>query len=220
MSRSGTSSSNKRIDCAQSFVLLKNEDKTLPMAKGKKTAILGPHVHSTRDLMSDYKGDEQCNGGGSDFSCVPTIAQAFTQVILPPAPAVSNEGPRSRVLVALPAVSWPWVPACGSLEPPRRGGENAQKTGKNGGKMGEIRPKKCEPRELTKDQLAERHPEQQQVRRGGRRGGRRPRPRLLRHLPAHGPHLRLPPPQRELLRPSDLGRREPHCTHPTSRFVP
>ena len=79
MSRSGTSSSNKRIDCAQSFVLLKNEDKTLPMAKGKKTAILGPHVHSTRDLMSDYKGDEQCNGGGSDFSCFPTIAQAFTQ---------------------------------------------------------------------------------------------------------------------------------------------
>ena len=49
------------------------------MAKGKKTAILGPHVHSTRDLMSDYKGDEQCNGGGSDFSCFPTIAQAFTQ---------------------------------------------------------------------------------------------------------------------------------------------
>ena len=42
----------------------------------------------------------------------------------------------------------------GSLEPPHRDGENAQKTGKNGGKMGEIRPKECEPRELTKDQLA------------------------------------------------------------------
>ena len=27
----------------------------LPMAKGKKTAVIGPHVHSTRDLMSDYK---------------------------------------------------------------------------------------------------------------------------------------------------------------------
>ena len=119
MSRSGTSSSNKRI-CAQSFVLLKNEDKTLPMAKGKKTAILGPHVHSTRDLMSDYKGDEQCNGGGSDFSCFPTIAQAFTQVILPPAPAVSNEGRSSPLLALAPAVSWPCVLACGSLEPPRR----------------------------------------------------------------------------------------------------
>ena len=54
----------------------------------------------------------------------------------------------------LPAVSWPWVPAWGSLEPPRRDGENAQKTGKFGGKMGEIWTKKCEPRELTKDQLA------------------------------------------------------------------
>ena len=66
-----------------------------------------------------------------------------TQVILPPAPAVSNEGPSSRLLGPLPAVSWPWVPACGALEPPRRDGENAQKTGKHGGKMGEIRPKKC-----------------------------------------------------------------------------
>ena len=32
------------------------------------------------------------------------------------------------------AVSWPWVLAWGSLEPSRRGGENAQKTGKNGEK--------------------------------------------------------------------------------------
>ena len=47
------------------------------------------------------------------------------------------------VWTPVPAVSWPWVPACGSLEPPRRDGENAQKTGKNGGKMGEIQPKKC-----------------------------------------------------------------------------
>ena len=30
------------------------------------------------------------------------------------------------------AVSWLWVPAWGSLEPSRRGGENAQKTGKTG----------------------------------------------------------------------------------------
>ena len=34
------------------------------------------------------------------------------------------------------AVSWSWVPAWGSLEPSRRGGENAQKTGKNGGENG------------------------------------------------------------------------------------
>ena len=78
----------------------------------------------------------------------------YIQVILPPASGVSNEGPRSRVLAPLPAVSWPWVPAWGSLEPSRRDAENAQNTGKTGEKMGEIRPKECEPRELTKDQLA------------------------------------------------------------------
>ena len=60
---------------------------------------------------------------------------------------------RGSLLVPLPAVSWPWVPAWGSLEPPRQDGENAQKTRKNGAKMGEIRPKRCEGRELTKDQL-------------------------------------------------------------------
>ena len=49
--------------------------------------------------------------------------------------------PLKRCLGALATVSWPWVPACGSLEPPQRDGENAQKTGKNGGKMGKIRSK-------------------------------------------------------------------------------
>jgi hypothetical protein len=82
------------------------------------------------------------------------LALFMHQVILPAAPGVSNEGGGSPLLVPLPAVSWPWGPAWGSLEPPRRDGENAQKTGKNGGKMGEIRSKKCEGRELTKDQLA------------------------------------------------------------------
>jgi hypothetical protein len=53
--------------------------KVLPFAKGKRTAIVGPHVHSTRNLMSDYKGDEQCVGGKEDWSCFPTIAQAFTR---------------------------------------------------------------------------------------------------------------------------------------------
>ena len=51
------------------------------------------------------------------------------QVILPTAPGVSNEGRSSPLLALAPTVSWPWVPACGSLEPSRRDGENAQKTG-------------------------------------------------------------------------------------------
>ena len=42
----------------------------------------------------------------------------------------------SPLLALLPAVSWPWVPAWGLLEPSRRGGENAQKTRKNGGENG------------------------------------------------------------------------------------
>ena len=43
-------------------------------------------------------------------------------------------GTRSPLLVPLPAVSWPRVPAWVSLEPSRRAGENAQKTRKNGEK--------------------------------------------------------------------------------------
>ena len=59
----------------------------------------------------------------------------------------------SPLLALLPDVSWPWVPACGSLEPPRQDGENAQKTGKNGGKMGETRSKTCEQARDRRDQL-------------------------------------------------------------------
>ena len=81
------------------------------------------------------------------------LEENLQEVILPTAPAVSNEGGSSPLLALAPAVSWPRVPAWGSLEPPRRDGENAQKTGKNREKMGEIRPKTCEGRELTKDQL-------------------------------------------------------------------
>ena len=68
-------------------MLLKNEGVTLPMTKGRKLAVLGPHVHSTRDLMSDYKGDQQCayegvdwkKQGGHLYDCFPTIAQAFAR---------------------------------------------------------------------------------------------------------------------------------------------
>ena len=70
----------------------------------------------------------------------PHFSSGTLQVILPTAPGASNEGPRSRVLGLVPAVSWPWVPAWGSLEPPRRDSENARKTGRNGATMGEILP--------------------------------------------------------------------------------
>eukprot|EP00005_Dracoamoeba_jomungandri_P000876 CAMPEP_0174251866 /NCGR_PEP_ID=MMETSP0439-20130205/1559_1 /TAXON_ID=0 /ORGANISM="Stereomyxa ramosa, Strain Chinc5" /LENGTH=746 /DNA_ID=CAMNT_0015332303 /DNA_START=231 /DNA_END=2471 /DNA_ORIENTATION=- len=62
----------------QSFVLLKNSGNTLPFPVGKQLAVVGPHVYSTRDLMSDYKGDQQCYGGNDD--CVETIANTFTNL--------------------------------------------------------------------------------------------------------------------------------------------
>ena len=43
---------------AESMVLLKNKPvggtPVLPMKKGTKVAILGPHFNSTQDLLSDY----------------------------------------------------------------------------------------------------------------------------------------------------------------------
>ena len=68
---------------------------------------------------------------------------------LPAAAAMRSEHPElarpaKRCLGALDTVSWPWIPVLGSLEPPRRGGENAQKTGIFGEEMGETRSKKCE----------------------------------------------------------------------------
>ena len=43
------------------------------------------------------------------------LSASHEQVILPTAPGVPNEGPSSRVLGLLPAVSWPWVPAWNRL---------------------------------------------------------------------------------------------------------
>ena len=86
--------------------------------------------------------------------CTQTHRRKHPQLILPPAPGVSNEGGSSELLVALPAASWPWVLAWGSLEPPRRDGGNAQKTGESGGKMGEIRSKTCEQGRDRRNQLA------------------------------------------------------------------
>ena len=45
-------------------------------------------------------------------------------------------------MVPLPDVSWAWVPAWGSLEPPRRDGGNAQRTGKTGKKWARYGPKR------------------------------------------------------------------------------
>ena len=55
---------------------------TLPLAQGKRLAVVGPHAVSTRGLFSDYYGDQICYDPSSwasrNFSCVPTIGQMLT----------------------------------------------------------------------------------------------------------------------------------------------
>ena len=89
------------------------------------------------------------HGGAPQADCrEPDITNAFWRECKPGDPYPCTWGVERRAeisgLGARAAVSWPWVPAWGSLEPSRRGGENAQKTTKNGEKMGEIQPNKCE----------------------------------------------------------------------------
>ena len=105
-------------------------------------------IEATADFMADFvKPPPAGMGKASELWIGPPAdggeeGDPVNQVILPTAPGTSSEGGSSRLLVLAPAVSWPRVPAWGSLEPPRRDGENAQKTGKNGEKMGEIWYKK------------------------------------------------------------------------------
>ena len=111
-------------------------------------------VVGARSWRGKATGVRRANRQPSAARAVPavmglTIAAGNPEVILPPAPGVSNEGRSSPLLVLLPAVSWPWAPAWGSLEPPRRDGENAQKPGKSGEQMGEIRSKTCEGAGIT-----------------------------------------------------------------------
>ena len=61
----------------QGFVLLKN-DNLLPIAKGKKIAVVGPIAVSGYSLLDDYFVDEVCSSGGYD--CIMTIGQAIEQV--------------------------------------------------------------------------------------------------------------------------------------------
>jgi xylan 1,4-beta-xylosidase len=62
----------------QGLVLLKNEKGLLPLTKGTKIAVLGPHVNSTRDLFEDYMGDQVCVNG--TLTCVQTIGATFQRL--------------------------------------------------------------------------------------------------------------------------------------------
>jgi beta-glucosidase-like glycosyl hydrolase len=58
----------------QSIVLLKNEKSTLPLKRGLKLAVIGPHTYAQEALMSNYHG-ARCPTG--DFSCITTPYQAI-----------------------------------------------------------------------------------------------------------------------------------------------
>ena len=119
------------------------------MAKALPRSASGMPFYQTKRLVARVLEDKvlanaKCVTAAERTAFAPFFRDWMTQqVILPTASGVSNEGGSSPLLVPLPAVSWPWVPAWGSLEPARRAGENAQKTRKNGGKMGEIWTKRC-----------------------------------------------------------------------------
>lgn len=71
----------------QSFVLLKNEDKILPLkfGGGLKIAVVGPMGVTSGGLMPSYAGDQLCWNGGD--SCIPTIFEAvrdLNEYNLPP----------------------------------------------------------------------------------------------------------------------------------------
>eukprot|EP00759_Apiculatamorpha_spiralis_P036763 PhF_6_TR37047/c0_g1_i2/m.54220/K15920/XYL4; beta-D-xylosidase 4 len=76
---------------AQGFVLLKN-DGALPLKRGTRLAVIGPHALSQRGLLEDYFGDHVCYGPGAtaNFDCInqigPQIASdngaSMTSVVL------------------------------------------------------------------------------------------------------------------------------------------
>ena len=47
---------------AQGLVLLRNNQSLLPLGNGLKVAVVGSHALATRELLSDYYGDEVCYG--------------------------------------------------------------------------------------------------------------------------------------------------------------
>ena len=92
--------------------------------------------HSDRDHIGYLKETKEDELVTALKWCDEHLPVSCTQLILWLAPGVSNEGGSSPLLALAPAVSWPRVPAWGSLESHRRGGENAQKNGGKRGKNG------------------------------------------------------------------------------------
>ncbi len=64
----------------QTLVLLKNSKGALPLTKGRKIAVVGPHAVTRRELLEDYFGDRVCySSGDTIFDCVQSIGEAVAK---------------------------------------------------------------------------------------------------------------------------------------------
>ncbi|KAG7336678.1 glycoside hydrolase [Nitzschia inconspicua] len=80
----------------QSIVLLKNENNLLPLDRGSKEqiAVIGPHIHSTFALLSNYHG-KKCDctkNRTNDWSCVESPLQALQRIVTDPDKLLSMMG--------------------------------------------------------------------------------------------------------------------------------
>ena len=63
----------------QSIVLLKNQDRLLPLDPTLKLVLIGPHVLGKEVFLSNYHGDV-CAGGQHDFDCLESPVEVFQRV--------------------------------------------------------------------------------------------------------------------------------------------
>ncbi|KAG2524398.1 hypothetical protein JM16_004994 [Phytophthora kernoviae] len=61
----------------KSLVLLQNHGNVLPLRKGIKVAVLGPHAKAKRALLGNYLG-QMCHGDYLEVGCVQTPLEAIT----------------------------------------------------------------------------------------------------------------------------------------------
>ncbi|KAE9051973.1 putative exo-1,4-beta-xylosidase [Phytophthora rubi] len=61
----------------KSIVLLQNHGNILPLCKGKKLAVIGPHAKAKRALLGNYLG-QMCHGDYLEVGCVQTPLEAIT----------------------------------------------------------------------------------------------------------------------------------------------
>lgn len=88
-----------RSAAAQSFVLLRNQERTLPLKAGTNMAVLGPHAITRAGLLSDYAGDSWCwapkyDGSHKNASCIPRWVEWLVLLW----PIISVVSPHSPVI--------------------------------------------------------------------------------------------------------------------------